>query len=292
MNGGQAFGRALGITVRSPWLLLILYLANLLPALLLALLPAMGLSTLLGLRPAITAAADGVDDWLAIESVMSALIDTALGESGSSWSNWVQGGMLYGLLALVGLFLFAAFSAAFLGGGTLLALAEAGQPFRLRRFLGGCWRWFGSFLLLGLIQGGVTLVVGGPLLLIAGGLVFAVGDWLAALLAPLLALLALVWLTWLETARVTAVSGDTRNVAALLRQAARQLWRRPLDFAVLYGLALALLGLLHVVYRWGVRPMLPLEWWAVVLLVQQVFVVGRLAARVARLAAVMGLVRD
>jgi hypothetical protein len=62
--------------------------------------------------------------------------------------------------------------------------------------------------------------------------------------------------------------------------------------AGLYGLALALLGALHALYRWGVMAHLPLGWWPVVLLVQQAFILGRLGVRLVRLAGGVALVRE
>jgi hypothetical protein len=64
----------------------------------------------------------------------------------------------------------------------------------------------------------------------------------------------------------------------------RLIWQQPLAVTVLYILSLVLAALLHAVYRMGLTPYLPLEWWPLVLLVQQGFIAARLGIRLARLA--------
>jgi hypothetical protein len=52
----------------------------------------------------------------------------------------------------------------------------------------------------------------------------------------------------------------------------------------LEALAFLLVALLLALYAWGVRPALPLEAWALVLGIQQAFVLAQLWARLGRLA--------
>ena len=49
--------------------------------------------------------------------------------------------------------------------------------------------------------------------------------------------------------------------------------------------------LLHALYRLGLMPLLPLEWWLLVLAVQQSFILLRLGSRLARLAGASALLR-
>jgi hypothetical protein len=62
--------------------------------------------------------------------------------------------------------------------------------------------------------------------------------------------------------------------------------------AGLYGLALLMLGLLHALFRWGLMANMPLDWWLLVLFVQQTFVLARLGARLVRLAGGVALVQQ
>ena len=114
--------------------------------------------------------------------------------------------------------------------------------------------------------------------------VAAVGGWLAWVIIPLLALVAVLWLALVECTRIVAVVGQTRNIARAFAGAVSLVFRHPLPVAGLYGLTLLLLGLLHALYQWGLMPHLPLDWWPLVLLVQQAFILGRLWARLVRLA--------
>lgn len=318
MNSWDAFRIGLSRALRYRQVLLLLFAVNVVSALLLGVLPALALATDLGHRPAIRQAADGVDAWLVIETVMSPVTRALLGEGGAQpdWARGLQRAALLGLVTAAALPLLAWLPSTFLTGGTLLAYAEAAQPgdeapasvgagetprsgealrappFRWRRFLWGCWHWFGPFLLLSLGEGIVSVVVFLPLILVAAAAVAAVGGWLAWVVVPLLALGAALWLALVECSRTAAVVGGTRNVARALGQAARFILRHPLPVAGLYGLALLLLILLHALYRWGLRPHLPLAWWPLVLLVQQAFVLARLWARLARLAGGVALYQE
>jgi hypothetical protein len=251
----------------------------------------LALATGPGHNPAIGAAADGVDAWLLIETLMSPL--TSAGLAGDGADPQLAGGMqqaiLLGLITAAALPLLAWLPSAFLNGGLLLTFAELPQRFRWRRFLWGCWHWWGAFLLLGALQGAAVLLILMPLVVAAGVGAVVIGDWLLWLAAPVLALVALLGLAATEYARICSVTSGTRNVFHALARALRLIWRHPLAVVVLYILSLMLAALLHAVYRVALIPHLPLEWWPLVLLVQQGFIAARLGARLARLAGGMTL---
>ncbi len=300
-RGWNAFRSGLSQASRYRGMLLILLLVNLASALPLVALPALGLGDVFGQRPAIRQAADGVDPWLVVETLMAPLSGTVLGKD--PWPHLtrrLQQASLLGLLTLLIVPVMAWLLASFLNGGVLLTVAEAARsdtpegitrPFRWRRFLWGCWHWFGAFLLLGAARGVAFLLVFVPLTGLALVAVALVGGWLAWVLAPLLVLLAVLWLAWIEFTRIVAVVEGTRNVARAFGRAARYLFRHVPAVAGLYAPALVLLGLLHALYHWGIRPCLPLNWWLLVLVVQQAFILARLWARLARLAGGVALYR-
>ena len=331
-TGWSAFRAGLSNAVRYRWVLAILLIANLASALPLAVLPALGLVAELGHRPAIRQAADGVDAWLVVETLMSPLSGPALGESGG-WpevARRLRQGTLLGLLTVAALPLVAWLPAAFLSGGVLLTYADDAPQlsqhkrelrpderdsrvngsshgsgsfpcegklsgsFHWRRFLWGCWHWFGPFLLLGAVQGFVSVVVLVPAIGAAAVAAATVGGWLAWVIVPVLILVVVLWLALTEYTRVVAVvegaaslpfvREGTQNVFQAFAGALRFVFRHPLPVAGLYGLALLLLGTLHVLFRQGLMPRLPLDRWLLVLLVQQAFILARLWARLVRLA--------
>jgi hypothetical protein len=294
-NGWQAFRRGLALSLHYWQILLILYAINVLSALLLSILPAWSLAAELGHRPAIREAADGVDAWLVLETMVSPLTGTALMQNSgeSDLSPGLGQALLVGLLVSALLPLMAWLPSAFLSGGLLLtyvdAVREGSGPFSWHRFLWSCWHWWGAFLLLGLVQGIALVVLGVPLL--AGGViaVLVVGEWVAWVLAPLLGLILLLGLMVVEWTRVLAVVGETRNLLQAFGQAVRLVSRQPLPVIGLYGFSLLLVAALHLVYRLGLMPVVPLDWWPVVLLVQQTFVLARLETRLSRLAGVVAL---
>jgi hypothetical protein len=277
MGGWSAFRRGLGLARRYPRLLVILYAANLLAALLLAALPALVLTQEAGHRPAIAEAADGLDAWLWIETLVQP-------QTGQDLAEGTATAALLVLLLAVALPFAAWLPAAFLNGGLLLTYHEAPAEFRWRRFLWGGWHWWGTFLVLGLIQALGAVLTLGALAAVAALLAGLLGSWVVWPVAAAGGLAAFLGLGWAEWARIVAVAEDTRNPLQALGRAARFLRRRPGPAAGLYGLSLLLAALLHAIYRLGLMPLLPLEKWLLVLAVQQSFVLGRLAIRLARLA--------
>ena len=291
MTGWNAFRTGLAHASRYRWVLAVLFAVNLFSALSLAVLPAWSLAAGMGHRPAIQQAADGVDAWLVFETLMSSVTDLTLGET----SEAVGGSgltTLSVLLSTLALPFVAGLPATFLSGGVLLTFAEAPAPFRWRRFLWGCWHWWGAFLLLSVAQGIVsTLFV--PLTGVVTGVIAAVGSWLTWIVVPALALLVLLWLAVVEFIRVAVVVERTRNVfEAFGRMVRLASFRNLLAVVGLYVLALLLLGLFHTLYRWGLMPRLPLDRWPLVLVVQQAFVLARLWARLVRMAGGVALYRE
>lgn len=287
MNGWTAFRTGLSRAARHWRLLAILFAVNLASGLLLAALPALGLADWLGRRPAIREAADGMDAWLVIETLMAPLNETALGGEGASR---VQQAFVVGLLTVIALPLLAWLPSTFLSGGVLLIAAESPEPFRFRRFLWGCWHWFGPFLLLGVAQGIVSLLWIAPIVMAVAAI--AAAGWLAWVALPLLALAAGFWLALWESTRTAAVVGEIRNIPRAFGRAARFVWRAKPALAVLYGLALLLLGLLHALTRGVVDPHLVLVGWPLALAVRQAFILARLWARLVRLAGNVALYKS
>ncbi|MBN1955396.1 MAG: hypothetical protein JW900_10145 [Anaerolineae bacterium] len=285
MAGWLVFRAGLARALRYRRLVLVAYGANLLGGLALLLLPAAALAGGLGHRPAVRYAADGVDAWLVFETVMSPLVQAALGPDGGepTLSRGIQQGLLLTLLVGGTLPLLAWLANSFLAGGVLLVYAEAPSPFRWRRFLWGCWHWLGAFLLLGLLQAaaGVALVSLGVFLL---ALAASAGGWLVAVILLAVIVLGLACLVLVEMTRAVAVVEGVQNVARALALAVRLSVRRMPALAGLYGLSLLLLAGVHGIYRWLLAPLLPLEWWLLALVVLQLFVLARLLARLIRLA--------
>jgi hypothetical protein len=256
--------------------------------------------------------------WLVIETLASWSTDGTLR----------QKVMSLGSIPAAGVALLAWPSGAFLSGGVLLTYAEDGCPFnkpgpassgrtspgfqslpsgdapeasssdgsdarrfRWRRFLWGCWYWLGTFLLLGAVQAVASVVVFTLMVVAAIGAIAAVGRWLTWVVVPLLILVAALWLALTECTRIVAVVEGTRNAVRAFSGAMRFVLHHIPSVTGLYGPALLLLGLVHALYLWGIMPNLPLEWWALLLVVQQATIAARLGTRLARLAGGVALVQ-
>ncbi len=283
MNGWRAFLRGFSLAGRYPQTWLLLFAANLLSALLLAALPALTLGSGLGHRPAIQDVADGLDAWLVVERGLAGVAGTAPETPPETAGG--PGGVLVALLLMAGLPLAAWLPPAFLEGGILHTFLQAG-PFRWRPFLTACWHWWALFLLLAAVQGLATVLLLPPLVfaIAAGGAVAWIG-------LPVLALLIVAVLALTEYIRVLAVARSTRNPFQAFALATRFVFRRPAAVFGLYALSLALVALLHALYRLGLMPLLPLQQWLLVLVVLQTFILLRLGTRLARLAGACTLLR-
>jgi hypothetical protein len=289
--GWRAFQSGLTRVGRYWQILGLLFVVNLVSAGLLALVPAMLLASGPGHLPAIHEAVDGLDGWMIVESLLSPTLgSSAIPEgAGSPLQPDVQQVLLLALLTAVASPLVAWLPASFVHGGVLLTYTEAPQRLRWRRFFWGGWRWFGANLLLGVVQAIGLILIVGPAIVLGLGVLAAVGQAATWAFACLAALSAGLWAALVEWTRVSAVANGTRNVFQAAGHGFRALFRRPLAVVAVYGLSLVLATLLHLAYRLGLMPLLPLERWLLVLLAQQTFILARLAIRLARLAGAVAL---
>ena len=272
--------------------LVVLFLLNLLGGGLLALLPAL---ELLGPAhyPAIREAAAGVPAWMAFETLLEPVTSANLvgGVASRTLSLAFQSGVLAMLLAL-GLIPWAAWlPGCLVSGGLLLAFKGAPEAFSWKRFLWGCWHYWGAFLLLGLVQTLLTLLVGLPVGIILWT-IFRLVPWSAIISVPVL-LVGLIWWTAIfELAQVYLVAGEKRNIGSTLRIATKTLFQGIIPLSGYYMLSLAVLLGLHLVFRVGLMPRLPLAFWPLVLIAQQSFIWLRLWSHASRLAGDMEFVRS
>jgi hypothetical protein len=235
-------------------------------------------------RPAIQEAANGMDAWLLIESIFSevnlqGMVD---GESAGISTDGVQAVQMVLLAALV-MPLLAWASTAFLSGGLVLTLSEASSPFRMRRFLWGCWHWFGVFLVFGLMKSAVGLFVLAPVFIGALGALAASPAWLGWVTIFGLSLILVIWISVNEFTYIFTVEERGRNIFRAFGKAAAFVLQNFTQVVVFYLFWLCLLAGVHAIFRLGIFPMLSLEIWLVAMIVQQVFILLRLWARVARM---------
>ncbi|MFZ6031259.1 MAG: hypothetical protein ACOYYS_26415 [Chloroflexota bacterium] len=265
---------------RHPQVLWTAYLVNFLTAGLLALAPAIGLITPAYSR-AMREAADGIDFWF-LEEIFTApttygILQGTADAAGPAWLSQLC--LFSGFLALL-LPLLAWAPASLLSGGILLTYAE--DAFHWRRFLWGCGHWFVAFSIFNLVQAFLAFGVFGTLLAGLSALRAVTGSWLNWIGIPAIGFLALLWLAVVESTRQLAVSAGTRNVFKASWQALRLVLGRPRALFSFYVLSFALLLLVHLAFRAGLLPRLPLAWWPLVFFATQAFILLRLMARLAR----------
>ncbi len=280
MNPWKAFRWGLALAARRWQALLAAFLSTLLSILVAALLPGVYLWRLAA-TPAIAGLAEGVD----ISHVVDAVAGITAIDSPGGLDVLIPP-LILGVVIALGL---SWVVGSFVYGGVLLAYHEAPGPFSWRRFLWACWRWWGPFLLLGVLSVVMFSLLFLPLLVALAALA-GLGTWLVWLVVVLAGLLLAFWLAWFEVAHVMAVVEGRRNVFWALWRALVMLLRRPLPWIGLYLLALLLLGVIHLAFRSGVLPVISFEFWPLALLGTQVFVLLRLWARLARLAGAVALV--
>ena len=284
----QAVRNGLERFLRYPQILLSAYVLNLFSALLLALVPA-----ILLIGPAhytgIQTAADGIDTWLVTELFMSSTTSSALqGMSQPLQPDWLS----QGIFVILGIFLLlpllAWLPASFLAGGTLLTYVEAPPRFLWKRFLWGCWHWFGAFLLINLVLGIITQILVWVSLV---GMVFtasAIGSWVNWISVPLFVLAMTLWLIVLEYTRLFAVSQNTRNPFRALGSAFVLVVHRPWTVAGFYALSLLALLIFQVIFRTLLLSDFA-AWGFLFLIFSQIFILTRLSVRLTRWAGAVGI---
>jgi len=234
--------------------LLLMLLGTLLSAGLLALVTALNLFNLAH-RPVIAEMAAGV--------TARQLVDLAGFFIRPAPSSPVNGSLAIVLLGFAILQLAGGVVSAFLYGGVLLAYKEDAPRFRLGRFLWGGWHWFGAYLVLGLLQALLFVVL----------------------------YLPLGWLVIFELARVRLVLNGTRNPFKGIALAFSDLFHRPLPLLAFYAAALLLLLGVQAVFRLGINPRVPLDALLPALIVQQGFILARLFCQGLRLAGLAAWLR-
>lgn len=279
-NGWSAFRNGLAHSIRHPQVLLFAYLVNLLTGLLLVIIPALSLVGPAH-RTAIKDAANGIDAWLVEEIMGASTTYSVLQGVPAEPPPWLQQGLLIVLFTLLAIPLLAWLPSSFMGGGILLTFVEAPQPFSWRRFLWGSWHWFGAFLFINLMLGVVTSLLISAL--IAGIITAAstVGAWINWVTLSLSILIIVPWLAVVEYTRLFAITNNTRNIFQTFGGAFALIFRRPLALMGLYGLSLLLLAVIHLVFR-GLLLKLHLDWWPLIFVVTQAFILARLWARMVR----------
>ena len=265
------------------WQLLVLwYLFYLLSAVVLAILPAVGLLDF-SRSTAIRDLADGMDAWLLSDLLLGGLAGSPdAGQGGPPSLNTGTSLSLLGLLVILILLpLLAWLPAVFLSGGTLQTYAGAPGPFNFKQFLKECRAWFGLLIVLSLIElAGLALLVGAALLLLP--LAFSFHQVLGYGLVFIFVLLLFLGLIFFDISAAALVTSERRAIFPAFQSAFRTILGRPLTIFILFILALGLLILFHVVFRLGLFPLLPFSIWPLVLIAQQVFITLRLWTRLFR----------
>lgn len=279
MNGARIFRGGIGYMLQRWQLLIPFYALNLFSALILILLPAI-LLIAPAQRPTIRDAANGVDGWMILDILMSPLTSQILEIKESD--STLQLATLVGVITLAVIPTIAGVANAFLNGGILLVYHKQTQSFQWQRFVWGCWHWFSAFLLLGLTQFMLVLVIFGTL--ISGAItLIGLAEWTTWIVIPILILLMVLWLGVMELTGAQMIVGSTRNFARAFFDSLRGIVRRPIHFLVFYGLVTLTLIAAHLIFNF-VMPYVPLSWIPLVLIIQQGFVIARLGLRLVRAA--------
>lgn len=265
---------------------LVLWAINFATAACLALLPAAALWGPAH-RPAIQTAADGIELQLLLEIITIPVVNQNVGLPVQT-PAYQQAVLL--LLGVGGLLPFATLlPSAFLHGGAWLTLHEYPQPFSLKRFLWGGAHWYGSFWVLGVAEGLGSLSLAAALAF----LVPLVAGWSRELSWALLLMVAgvsLVGFMLCELAGAALIVKGTRNPFSAFHTAAQWLGSSPPALHLTYGVTLFALLFIHLLFRFGLFPVVPLAVWPLALLVQQAFILLRLLARLWRWGSVLAVI--
>lgn len=292
MNPWAAHWSGWSRVIRYWQIIVFLYVINIGTGFLLALMPALQLIEPARLT-AIQDAAQGVPVWMAHE--LTGLLPNSTGmpvdPAQAIALQELSAALAIGLGAVGFAPLLAWLTGSVLLGGMILVYSESPRPFLWKRFLWGCWHWCASFLALNLLQVLFILVVvvGGAWLVLAVNQDVSGARGMAILTVAVCGLLLSWGAVVLEYSHVVAVQEGTRNPWQALLGALRFSFRRPLPLVSFYSLTTLLILFTHILFRMGIFPHMPLEFWPVVLVAQQVFILTRLSLRGQRLAGAAAL---
>lgn len=291
-NGWKAFLTAFKNVYQYWQLLLITWLITLIPAFCFTLIPAASLFPY-SYNPIISQVADGVDGWQVIETFLNPLSPSnAEDDITPTDFNTQRQFLAMGSIIFACVFPLVTLSTAFLRGGILATYAKQPNPFAIKYFLKACWHWFGVFILQNILQILSLLLIFGPLIAISIAMATYLGAITLWLTLPILCFSLIFWLAQWELTAALAINNNNRNIFQAAIQTVVYLIKSPLTWLSLYIPSLILLLLGHVIYRYGVRPIFPLNGWILLLIIQQLFILWRLIIRLVRYAGNLIIVKQ
>ena len=258
MKTRPTFREAASCVFRRPWPWVIRYVGALVPALLVALM------LLIPLR-----------SWLSQPLVAEALETQSLDflvDALMSLSTEMEGGplLLAGVVLLPLVWIGTRMLWLLLEGGVLITYARPKRPIA-RAFLRACVDWFPSFLLISILAVFATGAVVG-IVAVGVALIQALSLWPSLGIAvAAVGVVAVVGISVAaELARAAAVVGEDRNVWRAFGAAGRVVARRAGPLLALILGTLLLRVLLFLVQR-ALSGWIPLSWWLLTLLIQQLY---------------------
>jgi len=273
--------------------LVIIYLANLGSAFILAILPALSLVGP-GHLTVINQAAHGIDLSLLIDLILSLVNggNPNLGITPSPITGWLQQILLAGLLSFILLPLIAWIPASLLSGGLFKTFTEAPRPFHFKNFLSECWRWFGFYLLLGFVEGLASIALAGLGIFLVIILASSGIAWLGWTALFILLLLLIGWVQICEVAGLQAVLKNTRNIFKAIGNSFKSTLGNLASLVFYYVAAFLFLGFVHIVFRLGIMPQVPLQIWPLAFFIQQAFILARLWSKNVRISGAAVLLKE
>ena len=256
MKRQPTFWEAASCVVRRPWPWVIRYVGALVPALLVALMLLIPLRSWLS-QPLVAE----VLETRSLDFLVDALMNLSTG---------MEGGLLLpaGVVLIPLVWIGMRMLWLFLEGGVLVTYARPKRPTALE-FLRACVDWFPSFLLISILAVLATCAVVGSAA-VGVALIQALSLWepLATGVYAVGAVAVVGISVAAELARAAAVVGEDRNVWRAFSTAGRVVARRFVPLVALILGTLLLRVLLFLVQR-ALSGWIPLSWWLLTLLVQQ-----------------------
>lgn len=276
MKTWQILRKGIHLAARKPKSLVFLYLINLISAVLLALLPASDLFAFAH-KPVAAQAANGIPSWMILESLTSAINQTAQASPlhKNPFFNPLSILLIISLLPpLSGL------PTWLLGGPFYDLTREEATPVKI--FLANSWHWFLPFSAFSII----LAIIGALSIALFSFAAFVLypllGDWILLPLGIFGFIFWLILYMWGEIVRMKVVYQRRRNIFRQWLPAITFLFRNISPVAVLYFASTILVPLTSYGLGGLLLSNIPLSWWILVLVLQQSLIVLRLLIHVTR----------
>jgi hypothetical protein len=242
-------------------------------------------------RLAIKDVADGLDSWLLLEMIFTAVKISPGDEQFGLVTSSGRTFLLNFTLLFVGILFFSSFTSAFLGGGLINTYKMQPTIFRLRQFWQSCWHWFLSFFLLSIWQLFLFCIAGLIFLVLFSLLDFLPEYFSSIFIWSIGCAFLFFWFISGELTRVYCIIDNQRNFISPYLKSVKMIISNPALVFGFFAISIIFLFGINLIGRFLILANLPLEHFWITIPVQQLFIFLRILIVSSRYAGIFYVIK-